>query len=66
MKATKEDRELAWAILTNLSDRREIPRWLGNKRDDAARMVQKDVAELIAAHRASQEKADGKEGATHR
>lgn len=48
---TKEDRDLAWAILDDLSDRAGIPEWLGRRFDDAARDVAKDVAQIIAEHR---------------
>ena len=51
MKPTKYDRALAWAILHDLADRRGIPDWLGNKHDEAARLVHKGVSEVIAKHR---------------
>lgn len=48
---SKADRELAWAILDDLSDRGGIPEWLGDRDDPAARNVSSAVAEIISRHR---------------
>ena len=51
---TKDDGELAWAILTDLSDRAGVPEWLGEKWNPSAKLVAIGVAAVIARHRASQ------------
>lgn len=50
--AQDADEALAWAILEDLADRSDVPEWLGDRRDPATKDVAREIAQLIAQHRA--------------
>lgn len=51
--ATAEDQDLAlaWIILEDLSERSDVPGWIGDRQDLATIDMAKEIAQLIAQHR---------------